>query len=87
MAAHKCLVCSKPITWNFAICTDCEKVYGSKAQNWPTWLRFMWADEQRTRRVERAIAAHEVSIDELSENISEEPFGTGRKTKPIFPGV
>ena len=63
---HKCVACDKTlITWRFAICRDCEKVYGNKATEWPEWLRFRWNDIQRQRRRERRILQHEISFSEL----------------------
>lgn len=53
MAQHKCLVCGKPITYTFAICSSCEAQYGKSAKSWPSWLRFLWADTQRERRQEK----------------------------------
>lgn len=64
---HRCLVCGKTITWRFAICTDCEQIYGSKATGWPEWLRFMWADEQRERRRARQSQVFEVPLDDYLE--------------------
>lgn len=48
---HRCLAgCGKAITWRFAICSDCEKVYGRRPANWPGWLHFLWKDIQAERR-------------------------------------
>lgn len=47
---HSCLVCQKHITWQFAICSICEKKYGNVMTQWPDWLRYLWADTQRERR-------------------------------------
>jgi DNA-directed RNA polymerase specialized sigma24 family protein len=52
--AHTCLAgCGKYITWSFAICADCEEVYGRSARDWPEWLRYSWNQEQRARRRHR----------------------------------
>lgn len=59
---HKCLSCGKPITWNFAICSDCEQKWGSSALTWPEWLRFSWNDLQRTRRREAKQRVYEVPL-------------------------
>lgn len=69
---HQCLAgCGKHITWNFAICSNCEKIYGNRATKWPPWLRFLWNDEQRKRRRTVKIIKHEIQISELDSMISE----------------
>jgi hypothetical protein len=60
---HTCLNCHKAITWRFAICTDCEAIYGNKATDWPDWLRFLWADTQRERRSAKRRDMYEVPAD------------------------
>lgn len=61
---HKCIAgCGTYITWQFAICSRCEKTYGSSSEQWPEWLRFLWSDIQRERRQEKKRLAYEVSID------------------------
>jgi hypothetical protein len=60
---HKCLNCEKPITWKFAICSDCEKIYGNTSTQWPDWLRYLWSQTQRERRREKNKRQHEVPID------------------------
>ena len=64
---HKCTAgCGKWITWQFAICSDCEKIYGRSALNdWPEWLRDAWNAEQRRRRAEYRHARHEISFTDL----------------------
>ena len=59
---HKCLSCGKPITWNFAICADCEKIHGNSAKEWPEWLRFLWNSTQRERRSRAKQLIHEVPL-------------------------
>lgn len=62
---HKCLAgCGKSITWRFAICSECEQEYGSKPEEWPEWLRFLWNDIQRERRQERAQIRFEADLEE-----------------------
>lgn len=62
---HKCLNCQKPITWRFAICTDCEQEFGSKATEWPDWLRELWNDIQRERRRNKKVRQHEISMVDI----------------------
>lgn len=51
MNQHRCLAgCGRPITWRFAICSDCEKIYGNRSKEWPEWLRFLWKDILVERR-------------------------------------
>jgi len=58
---HSCCSCRKQITWQFAICANCEKIYGNRAVNWPDWLRFKWNDIQRERRRHYKIARNEIT--------------------------
>jgi hypothetical protein len=63
---HVCIAClRKWITYRFAICTDCEEIYGSRATGWPEWLRFKWNDMQKSRRRDKKILANEVSLSAL----------------------
>jgi hypothetical protein len=62
---HQCLTCQKPITWQFAICANCEDIYGKSPLGWPGWLRFLWNDTQRERRRNRRIKNNEVSFSDL----------------------
>jgi hypothetical protein len=64
---HFCLGgCGKMITWRFAICSECEKIYGNKIASWPEWLSFLWRDEQRKRRRESRVKKHEVTFTDLT---------------------
>lgn len=62
MPGHPCIACGKWITYRFAICTDCETLYGNKARFWPDWLRFLWNDIQRERRANTRNNTHEVPL-------------------------
>lgn len=62
---HKCLNCGKPITYRFAICSDCEKIFGNRAVDWPDWLRFMWNDIQRERRRNKKVRNYEISMADI----------------------
>jgi len=66
----KCMACQKPITYRFALCSACESTYGHTAAEWPSWLRFMWADEQKERRRILRIRKWEVPYEDDPE---EEP--------------
>ncbi len=71
MPPHTCLAgCGKRITWRFAICAECEKIYGHGPHEWDPWLAFLWRDEQRIRRQHRRIMAHEVLFSDLDEDTS-----------------
>lgn len=60
---HTCTAgCGKVITWRFAICSDCEKIYGNRATEWPDWLRARWNMIQRERRQYKRIKANEVTF-------------------------
>lgn len=66
---HKCLACQKNwITWQFAICTECEKKYGSSSLEWEKngagWLRELWNMEQRERRRIKKQKFYEVPLVE-----------------------
>lgn len=60
MTRHVCTAgCGKVITWRFAICADCEKIYGNRALDWPDWLRESWNMTQRIRRQNKRIIKYE----------------------------
>jgi hypothetical protein len=61
---HRCINCSAPITWRFALCASCEKQFGSKPLAWPAWLRFMWNDVQRERRRNRKADIFETNLEQ-----------------------
>ena len=63
---HVCLGCNETrITWQFAICTDCEEKYGRSALDWPDWLRESWNMEQRERRRIKKQKLYEIPLIEL----------------------
>lgn len=64
--------CGKFITWNFALCTSCEEQFGRRAHEWPDWLRFLWQEEQKSRRRNKKQGQNEVSFSDL-EVIFNEP--------------
>jgi hypothetical protein len=58
---HTCTAgCGRIITYRFAICTNCEDIYGSRATGWPDWLRARWNMIQKERRQNKRIAIHEM---------------------------
>jgi len=64
MTPHRCLAgCGRPITWQFAICASCEKIYGSSPYGWPDWLRYLWSATLKERRREKKRQRYEVSLD------------------------
>lgn len=69
---HKCLTCSRWITYRFAICSTCEEKYGKSAKDWPEWLRFLWNDTQRERRRSRKVRQNEITFSELEANTDDD---------------
>lgn len=66
--AHKCLAgCGQNITWRFAICSNCEEIYGRSPYDWPDWLSYLWREEQRERRRNARANENEISFTELEE--------------------
>lgn len=66
---HRCLAgCGRAITYQFAICSDCEQIYGRSSLEWPYWLRWLWNDIQRERRRDRNVAHFEITFSELAED-------------------
>jgi len=68
---HRCLSCSKPISWSFAICRKCETIYGSRPSHWPDWLAYLWREEQRERRRNRRINRFEICFSDVYANFVE----------------
>lgn len=72
---HKCLgvkkdgetKCQRFITWQFAICAECEEIYGNRAIYWPAWLRDSWNAEQRRRRSANRQSKFEMTFSDLEE--------------------
>ena len=61
---HRCIAgCGKVITWSFALCSECEQIYGNSPYNWPDWLRYLWQDIQRERRRVKRQAENEINYD------------------------
>lgn len=66
---HKCLAgCGKTITWNFAICSDCERIYGKSSKDWPEWLRASWSMTQHQRRKDKEFYNNEMTTSDLTAN-------------------
>lgn len=78
MYTHKCLAgCGKAVTQNFAICANCEQIYGREQTGWPAWLAFLWNSTLQERR--RNAKAREMLLDidiyDYDEYISEGNYG------------
>jgi len=74
---HKCLACATNwITWQFAICTDCEGKYGSSSLEWEKngagWLRELWNMEQRERRRIKKQKFYEVPLIDYDYDIKDD---------------
>ena len=68
---HRCLAgCGRAITWRFAICSECEKIYGRSPHQWPQWLAFSWQDIQRQRRQTKRVLQHEMSFSDLPRDVA-----------------
>lgn len=65
---HTCVACGKPISWSFAICSQCEKIYGHSMYQWPDWLRFYWCDEQRLRRQNNKLHKYECDMTDIEDD-------------------
>lgn len=85
---HKCLgvkedgsPCRKFITYRFAICRDCEEIYGTRAVEWPDWLRFIWNDIQRERRKRRAWNMSVLPIDLDEDTFDADQIGCRKISK------
>ena len=64
----RCLVCYKKITYAFPLCREHFEEYGSKPEEWDTWMRELWNMRQKSRRAEKKAGKHEVSFDMLEES-------------------
>jgi hypothetical protein len=50
----RCVVCDKPITYSFWVCSECEKEYGfanKDYKNWPEWVKALVSIERRNQYV------------------------------------
>jgi hypothetical protein len=63
---HGCLVCGRPITYQFAICSECEGVHGRTSSEWPRWLAFLWSETVKERRRYNTILKREVTSADLT---------------------
>ncbi len=63
---HSCIICKRPITWQFAICSHCEVEYGRTSREWPEWLAFLWREQVKERRRNKTILAREVTASDLT---------------------
>ena len=61
---RKCLTgCGKTITKRFAICANCEEIFGHAAGDWPDWLRILWNYTQREERQYVRVKKNEISVE------------------------
>lgn len=67
MARH--CVCGKIITINSSLCNDCLKVHGTDRNQWPEWVRFLVAEEQK--ELDRERRHRELQLDEEHPLISD----------------
>lgn len=61
--------CTNRVTERFAICEDCEKIYGNKSSRFPEWLRFLWNTYQKEKRVRNRASRTEVHLEEVFYNV------------------
>lgn len=60
-----CCICGKVITNGFDLCESCMNEYGRDKSQYPEWLKFLIADNNRERRQERRINQHEISFTDM----------------------
>ena len=48
---QNCCICHKPITAQFWVCAECEKLYELRKpyQEWPAWAKFLATDMKKWR--------------------------------------
>lgn len=65
MLKKHCCICQKIITNGFDLCESCLNEYGRDKTQYPEWLKFLIADNNREMRQERRINQHEISFTDM----------------------
>lgn len=56
MSRKLCVICGRPITYTFWVCSGCEGVYGLDGvpyRNWPEWTKLLVRTSRRQTTIDR----------------------------------
>jgi len=72
------VVCGASITYQFSLCNTCEGKYGSRAGDWPQWVRYLVNQSRRERRAEARWEKHESPLDDAPDDSYVEDWDADR---------
>ena len=65
MYLSECVICHKPITYNFSFCQAHEEIYGPNRKAWPKWLLFLVRETEKERKREKQQRKYEEEIEDI----------------------
>ena len=66
-----CPVCQNPKSPRFRMCPECNEIYGDDQEEWPPWVVFLVADDNRWDWQEECIEEHEVTFSDLVPDLAD----------------
>ena len=66
-----CPVCQQPKSPRFEMCKECYDLYGRNREEWPLYVAFLVADDNRLEWQEEQIREHEVTLADFAPEIQD----------------
>ena len=66
-----CPVCQKSKGRTFRMCKECNGIYGDNQEDWPLYVVFLVADDNRMEWQEEQVQAHEVTFADFAPDIQD----------------
>jgi len=64
-------VCQKPKAKRFELCAECFGIYGRDRSEWPEWVSFLVADDNRLDWQDEKADRYEVTFTDISPDVIE----------------
>ena len=66
-----CPACRNPKSRRFKLCKECYDLYGRDLSEWPPWVVFLVADDNRLEWQDKQIQQYEVTLSDLAPEVQD----------------